>query len=347
MVIGGKQIGLEKPCFIIAEAGVNHNGSMELAHALIDAACDAGADAVKFQTFSTDDLASPEAATAEYQQAGGRGPATQRELLRALELDLEEFGILIEYCARRKITFLSTPFDEKSATALVAMGMQAVKVPSGEITNVRLLRHVADLDVPLIVSTGMSTLAEVAEAMRVLREAAPTGDVVLLHCVSCYPAEPDETNLRAMATMAQEFGVPVGLSDHTLGQDVAVAAAALGAVVLEKHLTLDRSMPGPDHAASLEPGDFGRLVQSVRIVESALGDGRKRPVARERETASVSRRSIAAARDLVEGDRIANSDLVLMRPGTGLAPSMESHLIGRRLNASLRAGALLTMEDVE
>lgn len=346
MVIDGKIVAIGAQCFIIAEAGVNHNGDIGLARQLIDAAADAGADAVKFQTFSADHLATPEAATAAYQRSDG-GPSTQHEMLRQLELSLDDFGDLMRHCAKQNITFLSTPFDERSATELVRAGMSAIKVPSGEITNARLLRHVAALARPIILSTGMSTLAEVAEAIGVLRRTAPDVELALLHCVSCYPAEPNDTNLRAMATMQREFGLPVGLSDHTLGLDVPIAAAALGAVILEKHLTLDRTMRGPDHAASLEPNEFTRLVDAVRIVESSLGDGVKRPVEREAETASVARRSLAAARDLSAGETIASADIVLLRPGTGLRPSDEPQVVGRRLRQPISRGALFRADLLE
>jgi N-acetylneuraminate synthase len=346
VLAGGRRIGPGQPCFIIAEAGVNHNGSLDLARRLVDAAAEAGADAVKFQTFRADDLASPEAAQAEYQARNTGRRESQLDMLRRLELSPEAHHELRRRCLERGLTFLSTPFEEKSADFLVSLGVPLLKIPSGEITNLPFLAHVARAGLPLVVSTGMATLAEVGEAVDVLRRDGGAG-LVLLHCVSNYPARAADVNLKAMETLRSAFGVPVGYSDHTEGLEVALAAVALGACVLEKHFTLDRSLPGPDHRASLEPGELASLVRGVRAVEASLGHGRKEPAAAEAGTAAVIRKSVVAARDVPRGARLAAEDLAVRRPGTGLPPSRLAGLVGRRALRDLRRGAPLTDGDVE
>lgn len=346
VLAGGRRIGTGQPCFIIAEAGVNHDGSLDLARRLVDAAADAGADAVKFQTFRADELASPEAAQAEYQARNTGQRESQLDMLRRLELSPEAHHELRRRCLDRGLIFLSTPFEEKSADFLVSLGVPLLKIPSGEITNLPFLAHVARAGLPLIVSTGMATLAEVGEAVHVLRRDAGAG-LVLLHCVSNYPARTADVNLKAMETLRSAFGLPVGYSDHTEGLEVALAAVALGACVLEKHFTLDRSLPGPDHRASLEPGELASLVRGVRAVEASLGHGRKEPAAAEAETAAVIRKSVVAARDVPRGARLAAEDLAVRRPGTGLPPSRLAGLLGRRAARDLRRGAPLTDGDVE
>lgn len=343
VAIGGRRIGAGEPCYVIAEAGVNHDGSLERALALIDVAADAGADAVKFQTFDADRLATPNAPKAGYQLETTDSGESQLDMLRRLQLDGTAYRALIERCARRAITFLSTPFDEPSADLLERLGIAAFKLPSGEITNLPFLAHVARFGKPLIASTGMANLREVEAAVLAIR-AAGNDRLVLLHCVSNYPAAPCDANLRAMATLSQRFGVPAGYSDHTLGIEVALAAVALGATVLEKHVTLDRSLPGPDHRASLEPHELNALVRGVRIVEASLGDGRKEPAASEAATASVARKSLVAARDLAAGSVVALADVDAKRPGTGLAPSLRDAVVGRRVCVPVAAGALLAWE---
>jgi N,N'-diacetyllegionaminate synthase len=332
-------------CFVIAEAGVNHNGNVELARRLIDAASAAGADAVKFQTFDPDLLASPAAPKAEYQRASGTPTESQHEMLRRLALPPEVFADLFRYAGDRGILFLSTPFDETSADLLDALGVAALKVPSGELTNHAFLAHVAGKGRPLLVSTGMSDLAEVSAALTVIR-ASGDPPVALFHCVSRYPARPDECNLRAIETMRSTFDVPVGWSDHTEGIEIALAAVALGAELLEKHFTLDRNLPGPDHSASLEPAELTRLVAAVRAVESARGDGVKRPTPAELDTARVVRRSLHARRDLPKGHVLVDGDLVALRPGTGLAPAARGDVIGRALLVALRRGEILGAEHL-
>jgi N,N'-diacetyllegionaminate synthase len=320
--------------FIIAEAGVNHNGSLDLALRLVEAAKASGADAVKFQTFRADLLATRSAHKAPYQERTTLNTESQFEMLQRLELDAAAHERLISYCRQIGIQFLSSPFDTQSADLLAGMDVPRFKVPSGEITNLPFLQHLARLGRPLILSTGMSTLGEVEEAVHVL-QAAGASDLTLLHCVTEYPAPYAEVNLRAMQTLKSAFGLPVGYSDHTPGIDIAIAAAALGAEVIEKHFTLDRSLPGPDHAASLEPVELQQMVAAIRHVEVALGTGIKSPAPCELPNISVARKSVVAARALREGHKLATGDLDIKRPGTGLAPKLLPVLIGRTLRVDL------------
>lgn len=326
--------------FIIAEAGVNHNGSLDLALKLVDAAKASGADAVKFQTFRADLLATRSAHKAAYQERTTATAESQFEMLRRLELDAAAHQRLIEYCGKLGIQFLSSPFDQQSADLLHTLGVPLFKVPSGEITNFPFLRHLARLGRPLILSTGMSTLGEVEEAVRLI-QAEGVSQLTLLHCVTEYPAPFDEVNLCAMQTLKVAFGLPVGYSDHTPGIEIAIAAAALGAGVIEKHFTLDRSLPGPDHAASLEPGELRQMVTSIRHVEAALGTGIKSPAPCEIANISVARKSIVAARALPAGHPLEAKDLEIKRPGNGLAPKLLPALVGRTLRAALAKDELI------
>lgn len=341
--IATRAVGIGDPCFIIAEAGVNHNGDLNIAHRLIDVAAEAGADAVKFQTFVAERLVTSAAPKAEYQLQSTDAAESQFDMLKRLELSEQMHRELIAYCHERKIIFLSTPFDEENADLLDALNVPAFKIPSGEITNTLFLNHVARKAKPMIVSTGMASLGEVESAVRVITATGNT-QIVLLHCVSNYPANPADINLRAMQTMARAFGVPVGYSDHTPGIEVALAAVALGACIVEKHFTLDRNLPGPDHQASAEPAELAALVRGIRIVEAALGGGRKQPAATEANTAAVARRSLVAACDIPAGAVITETMIALKRPGTGLPPAMCEYLIGRVACASIRAGSLLTLD---
>ena len=336
-------IGPGHPCFIIAEAGVNHNGSLELAKKLVDAAVRSGANAVKFQTFQSGKVVSPAAPKARYQVEATGDSDTQLEMAMRLELPPEGFAELAKHCRGLGILFLSTPFDPESADLLDALGVPAFKVASGEITNWPFLEHLARKGKPMIVSTGMSEMDEVSSAVEVIRRAG-TSQLVLLHCVSCYPAAAANANLRAMQTMAQRFQVPVGFSDHTLGTEVALAAVALGACILEKHLTLDCNLPGPDHRASLPPDDFAALVRGIRLVESALGNGHKRRMPVEEEIARVARRSLVAACALPAGTLVAEQHIAILRPGTGMLPAQHAQLIGRRALHDIAAGTVLTLE---
>jgi len=339
-------------CFIIAEAGVNHNGSEKLALELVATAKEAGADAVKFQTFSADRLARPGARKAAYQERE-TGTGDQLSMLRALELPESAYVRLRDHCRAQGIEFLSTPFDREAADLLVALGMLRLKVPSGEITNFPFLAYLAGKGLPIILSTGMADLEEVARAIDVIRQAWTGAGVVerpgmltLLHCTSNYPAAMEDVNLRAMQTMADSFNLPVGYSDHTSGVEVSVAAVALGATVIEKHFTLDRNMPGPDHKASLEPDALARLVREIRNVGLALGDGVKKPRPSELPVRDLVRRSVTLLRPMAAGERIGHEDITLLRPGTGIPPMDMEKVIGRVLRCGLDAGAMLEWEDL-
>ena len=315
--------------FVIAEVGVNHNGSAEMALELVDAAVAAGADAVKFQTFRAHLLAAADAPQAAYQQAASGTTGGQLEMLRALELSADTHRRLAAHCRERGIEFLSSPFDAESIELLATLGLERLKVPSGELLDVPYLRRVAALGLPLIVSTGMATLSEVGAALAVLEAAGcPRERVTVLHCSTEYPTPAADVNLRAMVTMREALGVAVGYSDHTDGITVAVAAAALGAEIIEKHLTLDRSLPGPDHRASLEPQVFGEMVVALRAVELALGDGVKRPTAAELGNVAAARKSIVAARDIAAGETLTTDNLTVKRPGTGMSPLRWDDVVG-------------------
>jgi N-acetylneuraminate synthase len=315
--------------FVIAEAGVNHNGDMALARALVDVAAEVRADAVKFQTFAVDRLVTRSAATAEYQRRALGGEPSQYEMLARLELSPADHEMLLAHCARRGIEFMSTPFDPESARFLKRLGVRRIKISSGDVTNLPMLEVVGALGLPVILSTGMADLDEVGAAVTTLR-ASGTTDLALLQCVSNYPADPALTNLRVMDTFARAFGTPVGLSDHSPGTAVAIAAAARGAAYIEKHFTLDRALPGPDHQASLLPDELRGLVQAIREVEAALGDGVKRPAPSELPVRDVARKSLVAARDVSAGTALAPDDLVILRPGTGLSPAALPRVLGRR-----------------
>jgi N-acetylneuraminate synthase len=340
--VAGRKIGPGFPCFIIAEAGVNHNGNLDLAMELVDAALATGADAVKFQTFKAERIVTHEAPKAEYQKRTTGAAESQFEMLRRLEVSPETHHQLMAYCQERGILFMSSPFDEESVDLLDDIGVPVFKIPSGEITNLPYLSHVARKGKPLIVSTGMSYLSEVETAVRTI-EKAGNEQFVLLHCVSNYPANPADVNLAAMQTMSVAFRTPVGYSDHTPGIEVPLAAVALGACVIEKHLTLDRSLPGPDHRASLERDAFAAMVRGIRIVESAIGHGRKEPAASEANTAAVARKSLVAARDIPAGTALTEKMITVKRPGTGLPPAMSPYVLGRIARTPIPAGALISL----
>ncbi len=345
VTIADRRIGPGEPCFIIAEAGVNHNGDLELAKQLIDIAVEAKADAVKFQTFQAERLASAEAPKARYQLETTDAHESQVEMLRRLELSPEAHQRLAAYCRERDIVFLSTPFDEASADLLGDLGVAAFKISSGDLTNLPLLIHVAKKGQPIILSTGMSTLEEVHEAVQALRSAKVVA-LILLHCVSSYPADPSDINLRAIQTLAEAFDVPVGYSDHTIGLEVSFAAVALGARVIEKHVTLDRALSGPDHRMSLEPAELTALVRGIRNVESALGNGKKVPASSEFEVAAIARKSLVAARHIPLGSTLTEELIAIKRPGTGLSPAMLKSVVGRRVRQEVPAGTVLTRDMV-
>lgn len=331
--------------FVIAEAGVNHNGDPELARRLVDLAAEAGADAVKFQTFRADALVRKDAPKADYQKATTGSAEGQYEMLRKLELSEEAHRTLAAHCRARGIEFLSTPFDESAADLLERIGVARYKIGSGEITNLFLLRHIAAKKKPVILSTGMSTIDEVGAAVSALR-AAGTTDLRLLHCVSDYPTRPEDMNLRVMETLRSRFGVPVGLSDHTQGTAVALAAVALGAVAVEKHVTLDSGLPGPDHRASLEPADLRAMIRGIREVEAALGVPEKTLTSGEASTRQVARRSLVAAADLAPGTVLHQSNLAAKRPGTGISPMELDRVVGRKLRRAVSRDAILSWDDL-
>lgn len=340
--------------FIIAEAGVNHNGDEGMALELVDIAADSGADAVKFQTFSADRLTRRGAEKAAYQQRA-TGAGDQYDMLKALEMSEALHHRILERCALRNIEFMSTGFDEQSLDFLVSLGIQRIKVPSGEITNTPFLRHMASKGLPLIVSTGMASLAEVEDAVIAISDARmhhgfsePLADLVtILHCTSNYPAAAADVNLRAMLTIAQTTGLPVGYSDHTLGIAVSTAAVAMGATVIEKHFTLDNRLPGPDHSASLEPIELKALVNSIREIELALGDGTKQPTESELAVRAVVRRSVTTLREITAGVPIGPDDVALMRPGTGIPPAELDNVFGRTPKQTIAAGTTLEWSHLE
>ena len=318
----------ENKTFIIAEAGVNHNGSFELAKQLVDKAVWAGADCIKFQTFNSKNLVSKNAQKAEYQKKTTDSSETQLDMLKKLELSKEEFVELRDYCNQKEIMFLSSPFDLESIDFLASIGVRTWKIPSGEITNYPFLRAIGKRKESVIMSTGMCTLDEVRDAIKVLKDFGTT-DITLLHCTTEYPAPYDSVNLKAMLTLKNEFGFNVGYSDHTNGIAVPVAAVAMGATVIEKHFTLDKNMEGPDHKASLEPDELKQMVQSIRNVEAALGDGTKQPSDVEKKNIAIARKSIVAACDIKKGEMFTEENLTAKRPGNGISPMNWAEVLGK------------------
>ncbi|NCP19534.1 MAG: N-acetylneuraminate synthase [Erythrobacter sp.] len=321
-----------KSCLIIAEAGVNHNGDMAMARDLVRLAAEAGADLVKFQTFDTAKSISRSAAKANYQIAATGDGETQYEMVKRLELSLDDHHMLKAECEKHGIGFFSTAFDPESLKLLVDLGLDRIKVPSGELTNLPLLRHYAATKLPVILSTGMATLQEIGDALAVFEDAGvPRSDITVLHCNTEYPTPFADVNLRAMNQIAETFGVAVGYSDHTQGIEVPIAAVALGATLIEKHFTLDRNLPGPDHLASLEPDELAAMCSGIRNIESALaGDGQKKPSPSELPNRAVARKSIVASRDIAEGELLSDENLGTKRPGTGLSPMRWDEVVGSR-----------------
>ena len=313
---------------IIAEAGVNHNGSPETARRLADAAKAAGADFVKFQTFKAEKLVAHSAQKAEYQK-NTTGGGSQEEMLKKLELSYDDFAALKEYCDRIGIRFLSTPFDPESIDFLDTLEMPFWKIPSGEVTNYPYLRAIAKTGKPVVMSTGMCSLEEIREAIRALKENG-AGEIRLLHCNTEYPTPLEDVNLKAMQTLREEFGLETGYSDHTQGIEVPVAAAALDAVIIEKHFTLDRNMEGPDHKASLEPDELAAMVRAIRNIEKAVGTGVKTPSPSERKNMAVARKSIVAKERIRAGETLTEENLAAKRPGTGISPMRWNEVIGTK-----------------
>jgi N,N'-diacetyllegionaminate synthase len=340
------QMSENAPVFIIAEAGVNHNGSIALAKQLIDVAAKAGADAVKFQTFNAEDVVSTDAPKAEYQKKTTGASESQLDMIKKLELSKADHTELMEYSKQKGIMFLSTPFDNRSVDLLVELVVPLIKISSGEITNHPFLKHIAVKGLPIILSTGMSTLDEVAEAVSVIKKAG-CKDLTLLHCTSNYPARVEDCNLLAIKTMADAFDVPVGYSDHTPGIYVSLAATAMGACVIEKHFTLDKNLPGPDHKASLEPAELEEMIRGIRLVEKARGSSRKAPVESELEVRDVARRSIVAKVVIPAGTVITEDMLAFKRPGTGIAPKDSTMLIGEITTQDINKDEIFKCEKLK
>ena len=315
--------------FIIAEAGVNHNGSVELAKQLIDVASNSGADAVKFQTFKAENLVAKDTQKAEYQKQTTDASESQFDMIKKLELDVEAHKELIAYCQEKDIMFLSTPFDHESIDLLSDLGLKIFKIASGEITNLPYLRHVGSLDKQVILSTGMSNLKEGGDALNILINAGTSKDnITVLHANTMYPTPMEDVNLNAMLTIQKEFDVAVGYSDHTLGIEVDIAAVAMGASCIEKHFTLDKTMEGPDHKASLEPKELKELVSSIRNIEKAFGSSEKKPSPSESVNIDISRKSIVAKIDIKKDEKFTDKNITTKRPGNGISPMKWDEIVG-------------------
>ncbi|MDI7182287.1 N-acetylneuraminate synthase [Leptospira santarosai] len=329
---------------IIAEAGVNHNGDMSIAEELINVAFDAGADIVKFQTFNSTELASNFAKRADYQISNMQEDGTQVSMLKKLELSIQDHFRLIEICKKKKIQFLSTAFDLKSVDLLIELGMSLWKIPSGEITNYPYLKKIGELDHKIILSTGMANLGEIESALNVLiNSGSSLENITILHCTTEYPTPFHEVNLHAIETLRSAFRTKVGYSDHTIGIEVAIAAVALGATVIEKHFTLNRNLPGPDHRASLEPNELKMMVSSIRNIEKSMGDGIKKPSSSERKNISIARKSIVAICKISEGEIFSESNIATKRPGDGLSPMYWDLIIGKQAKRDFQVDELIEL----
>jgi len=316
--------------FIIAEAGVNHNGSIELAYKLIDVASVSGVNAVKFQTFKAENLVSKNAQKAEYQKQTTNRSESQFNMLKKLELDTNTHRRLIDYCKKKDIIFLSTPFDHESIDLLHKLGLQIFKIPSGEITNLTYLRHIGSLNKKVILSTGMSDLKEIGDAIKILTNAGTLKEnITVLHANTMYPTPMEDVNLRAMQTIQNKFDVAVGYSDHTLGIEVDIAAVAMGATVIEKHFTIDKTMDGPDHKSSIDPEELNAMVSSIRNIEKALGSSIKKPSNSEKPNIIMTRKSIVAGKSIKKGELFTENNLTTKRSGTGLSPMEWDSIIGK------------------
>lgn len=338
-------MSIGKKTLIIAEAGVNHNGSLDTAKKLVKEAKRAGADVIKFQTFKADKLVSTKVEKAEYQKKTTESKESQYEMIKRLELGIKEHQKLVQYCRSQKIMFLSSPFDEESADLLEKLDVRMFKIGSGEITNLPFLRYVAKKGRPIILSTGMSSLGEVEEAIDAVLSAGNRA-ITLLHCVTEYPAPYKDINLRAISTMREAFGLSIGYSDHTEGIEIALAAVALGAEVIEKHFTLDKNSEGPDHKASIEPDGFREMVRAIRNIEAAFGDGRKRPAESELKNIPIARKSIVAANAIRRGQKITKDLLAIKRPGYGIQPKELEKILGLKASRSISKDQVITWEDL-
>lgn len=340
------EIGINKlkRCFIIAEAGVNHNGSVKIAKKLVDAAKEVGADAVKFQTFKAEKLVTKDADKAEY-QIKNSGEESQYDMIKNLELSDDEFKEIAEYTTQKDLIFLSSPFEEESVDLLYEIGIPAFKIASGEITNFPLLEHIAKKQKPVILSTGMSTLCEVEEAINTIKEY--NDNITLMHCLTSYPAKKENTNLNVIKTLEYAFKLPVGFSDHTEGIEMSIAAVAMGSCCIEKHFTLDKNLPGPDHKASLEPNEFAEMVKCIRNVEKGLGNGIKKPTSEEIEIKRLVRKSIVAKEDILKGTILDENILDIKRPGTGIEPKYLNDVIGKELTEDIKKDTLIKWNQLK
>ncbi|MBL0314574.1 MAG: N-acetylneuraminate synthase [Flavobacteriales bacterium] len=335
---------------VIAEAGVNHNGDMALARQLIDVAAESGADYVKFQTFKTEKLVSQEAKRAEYQKHNMAcdEDITQFNMLKKLELSEADHNVLIEHCRLRNIRFLSTAFDLESVDLLYSLGMDLFKIPSGEITNYPYLKKIGGLNTRVVVSTGMCVMSEIADALNVLVASGTNREnIIVLHCTSDYPTAMLDVNLNAMLNIAKELNVKIGYSDHTLGIEVPIAAVGLGAQIIEKHFTLDKNLPGPDHKASLEPAELIAMVKGIRNIERAMGSAMKQPTEAEKKNMLLARKSIHLAHMVEENHVLTESDLEMKRPGDGISPMSMASVIGKKTKQRLNTSHKLKWEDIE
>jgi N-acetylneuraminate synthase len=344
--IGKFQIGPGNPCFIIAEAGVNHNGDINLAHQLIDFAAKADADAVKFQSFVTEDLVTAQAQKARYQVETTGQNGGQFSMLKSLELSKDQQKELKTHCDENGILYFCTPYERKSADLLEKIGVAAYKIASTDTTNIPFLRYIARKGIPVILSTGMSSLGEVEEAVNELKLHGLDGKIIILQCTSEYPVPVTEINLRAMKTMELAFGCPVGFSDHTLGIGASPWAVAAGACVVEKHFTLDRNMTGPDHQTSIEPKELTDLVRTIRDVETALGDGIKQRMPSELPNKTRMQKSLVATRSIPAGETIQEADLTCKRPGNGLPPKWFDRVVGRKAAKEIQKEEMLELDSI-
>lgn len=342
--ISNKWIGENRPVFVIAEAGVNHNGNLSLAKKMIDVAIEIGADAVKFQSFKTEQIITPDAPSAEYHIRATGGKETWFDLLKRLELSENEQCELFAYCHSKGVIFLSTPYDEASADFLDKLGMKAFKIASTDMNNLPFLQCVAKYDKPIILSTGMSTLKEVSESVKAITSAG-NRQIILLHCTSDYPPAPEDANLNVIETLKKKFKTIVGYSDHFASPQIAVAAVAKGVRVYEAHFTLDRKMPGPDQKSSLEPNEFKRIIADIRFIEKTLGSYDKVVTASEKETRLKLRKSLAAIADIKPGDRFTHANIGVKRPGIGLPPSMFKKILGKVAKRDIKKDVLIQKKD--
>jgi len=343
--IGNKLIGEGEPCFVIAEAGVNHNGNINLAKKLIDTAKEAGADAVKFQTFKAENVVIENAEMAEYQKKNIGRSETQLKMIKRFELGYKDFIELKKYCDRKKITFLSTPHSEDAIGFLEPL-VPAYKIGSGDLTNLPFLEKIAKKKKPIILSTGMANLSEVRGTVRTIKKQG-NNKIILLHCTTNYPCPLEEVNLKAMLTLKREFNLPVGYSDHTLGILVPIMAVTLGAKVIEKHFTLNKNLPGPDHKASLEPKELKEMVKVIRNVEETLGSGVKKPTKSEEKIKKVARKSIIAKVDIQKGTKIISDMLIIKRPGIGIEPKYFDKVVGKIAKEYIKKDALIRFEKLK